>query len=87
MTGLIEDVMENKTKRQPVGKSELQRRASSIDGIGSSREEMLTKMISQISIATIEERVGMCVLNPTANGMCPDVRPRSVREFLVKCWG
>jgi hypothetical protein len=87
VTGLIEEVTGKKMKREPVGKSELHCRANSIEGIGTSREEMVTKMVSQINMATIEERVGMCVLNPTVNGMCPDVRPRSVREFLVSCWG
>ena len=87
VTALIEEVIGKKMERRPVSKSELQRRANSIEGIGSSREEMVTKMVSQINIGAIEEQVGMCVLNPTVNRLCPDVKPRSVQEFLVECWG
>jgi hypothetical protein len=86
VTKLIEDVTGKEMKRQPVDKAELQRRADSIEGIGSSREEIVTKMISQINMAAIEDLVGMCVLSPTVNRLCPHVKPTSVREFLTKCW-
>ena len=83
---LIEEASGKKLKRRPVDEAELQHRADSIEGIRSSREEMVTKMISQINVAMIEEKIDMCVLNPTVNKLCSDVKPTSVRVFLTKCW-
>jgi uncharacterized protein YbjT (DUF2867 family) len=86
VTKLLEDVTGKKMKRRAVDKAELQRRADNIEGIGNSRDEIVTKMISQINMAAMEEQVGMCVLDPTVNRLCPHVKPTSVKEFLTKCW-
>ena len=87
VTQQIEGVVGKKLQRQSGDRATLQRRADSIEGMGASREEMVTKMISQINAATLEEQLGMCILNPRVNTLCPQVKPRSVREYLVQCWG
>jgi hypothetical protein len=86
VTHLIEEVAGKTLERRPINHKALQQRADSIQGFGSNREEMFTKMISQINMMAIEEKVGMCVLNPVVNRLCPDVKPTSVRQFLAKCW-
>lgn len=86
VTKLIEEVAGKKMVRIPVDGAEFQRRADGIEGMGSTREEMATKMISQINIAAIEEQPGMCVLHPVINRLCPEVEPSTVRGFLSKCW-
>ena len=86
VTRLIEEVTGKKLKHQPIDRDSLQRRADSIEGLGSNRDEMVTKMLSQINMATLEEQVGICILHPTVNELCPEVKPMSVRDYLVKCW-
>ena len=86
VTAIIEAVTGKKMERRPVDRTVLQQRADAIQGIGGSREEMVTKMISQINMAAIAEQVGMCVLHPTVNELCPQVTPISVKEYLSKCW-
>lgn len=86
VTKLIEEVTGKTMTRRPVDRNELQQRANAIDGIGSDRAEIVTKMISQTNIAAIEDQLGMCILHPTVNDLCPEVRPISVREYISKCW-
>jgi hypothetical protein len=86
VTEMIEAVTGKTMERRPVDTVVLQQRADTMEGIGDSREEIVTKMISQINIAAIEDQVGMCVLHPTVNELCPQVRPISVKEYLSKCW-
>ena len=86
VTELIEEVSGRKLERRPDDREALQQRVDGIEGIGRTREEMVTKMISQINLCTLEEQEGMCILRPVVNRLCPGVRPSSVRQFLVKCW-
>lgn len=86
VTKLIEEVTGKEMTRRPVDTAELQHRADAIEGFGSNREEMVTKMISQINIAAIEEQLGMCILHQTVNELCPEIKPISVKEYLTKCW-
>lgn len=85
VTSLIEETTGRWLKRQPVDKSALERRAGSIEGVGTNRHKMVTKMISQINLATLEEQAGMCILRTTVNRLCQEVKPRSVREYLERC--
>ena len=71
VTQQIEELVGKRLQRQPVDRATLQRRAESIEGIGASREEMVTEMVSQINAATLEEELGMCILNPTVKNLCP----------------
>lgn len=86
VTELIEEVSGRKLERRPDDREALQQRVDGIEGIGRTREEMVTKMISQINLCTLEEQEGMCIMRPVVNRLCPGVRPSSVRQFLVKCW-
>lgn len=83
---LVQEVTGENLERTPVDKAELQHRADSIPGIGTNRKEMVTKMISQINIMTLDEQVGCCILRPTVNSLCPGVKPVGVREYLTKAW-
>ena len=86
VTKLIEDLTGRQLKRQPLDKNNFRLRADSIKGVGANRDDVMTKMISQIDVAMLEEQTGMCILHPTVNRLSPDVKPRSVREYLVRCW-
>ena len=86
VTKMIEAVTGKKMERQPVDKLVLQQRADAIGGIGGTRDEMVTKMISQINIATLEEQIGICVLRPTVNQLYSDVNSVSVKVYLAKFW-
>lgn len=86
VTALIEGFTRRKVKVITVGRKELQRRADGIEGIGSTREEILTKMVSEINLLVLEEKEGMCLLRPVVNGLCPDIKPMSVREMLEEAW-
>lgn len=83
---VIEEVTGKKLKVGKVGSNELKRRADSIDGFGKTRDEILTKMISQIDLLVIEEQEGMYLLRPVVNELCPEIKPMSVREMVEDAW-
>ena len=69
-----------------VGRQELQSRADSVQGIGSSREELLKKMTAQIEMVILEEEVQACVLDPVINRLCPSVKPYNVDSYLEQLY-
>ena len=83
---LIEDIRGGGMRVTTVDKEELERRAASIQGMGTTREEIVTKMTSQFELAMIEERSGLSVLEPIVNKLCPKVKPVTTKEYLEKCW-
>ena len=83
---LIEDVRGRKMQWTTVGKEELDRRVASVEGIGSSRAEMVKKMNAQFELNALEERVGLSILEPVVNRLCPQVKPISAEVYLEQCW-
>lgn len=58
---------------------------NSIAGIGSTREEILRKMVFQINLLALEDETpGKCVLVPVVNDMCPYYGTTTVRIFLLR---
>lgn len=87
VTRLFEEVTGRKMEVTTVGREELRQRADTIEGFGSTREEIFKKMVSEINLLVLEEKVDMCVLKPMVNELCPNVRPISVREMIQMAWG
>ena len=86
VTAVIEEVTGRRVAVSKVGREELRRRAESIEGIGGTREAILTKMVAEINLLALEEKEGMCLLRPVVNELCPDVKPVSVREMVQRAW-
>lgn len=86
VTKIISEVSGKNFKRNTVDRETLQSRADNIEGIGSNREEIVVKMVSQIELMMLEDTEGMTIMRPVVNKLCPNVRPTSVREFVTKCW-
>ena len=85
VTRIIEEVSGKKFRRRTVDKETLQTRVSKVEGIGSNREEIVEKMISQIELMMLEDREGMTITRPVVNKLCPHVIPTSVRDFVAHC--
>lgn len=86
VTRIIEEVSGKKIRRRTVDRNALQTRVSKIKGIGSNREEIVEKMVSQIELMMLEEKEGMTIMRPVVNELCPHVIPTSVRDFAAHCW-
>lgn len=86
VTLVIEMITGKKMEVRTVGREKLQQRADGIDGIGSTREEVLMKMVSEINLLVLEEKEGMCLLRPVVNELCPDIKPMSVRDMIEMAW-
>ena len=84
ITQLLEQKLKVKFDVRKVKACELQRRATSIQGLGNDRTEIFGKMISQMSLLALEEKDGMSIIEPVVNQMCPDVKPLSVIQYLEK---
>lgn len=81
VTRMVEEVAGIPLKIDSVDRKELERRAESVQGIGTTTEEILIKMVSQITLCVIG---GTAPVKPTVNRLCPQVRPQSVRQYLEK---
>lgn len=86
VTEIIEEFTGRQMEVKTVGRKELKRRADGIEGFGNTREELFTKMVSEINMLALEEKEGMCVLRPVVNELCPCIKPMSVREIIEKAW-
>lgn len=86
VTRIIEEASGKKFKRKTVGREALESRISKIEGIGSSREEIVDKMVAQIELMMLEDKECITIMRPVVNELCPDVKPTSVREFVAHCW-
>lgn len=65
VTGILEEVGGEQFRRRTVDRKTLEGRVASVEGIGSSREEMVKKMVSQIELAMLEDTEGKCLLSTT----------------------
>lgn len=86
VTALIEKYSGRKLKVTKVTREELARRSKSINGFGSGRDEVITKMYAQMAMLFIDEEFGGARMQPTINRLCPWVRAKSVEEYLARCW-
>ena len=58
VTRIIEEISGEQLRRHTVDRKTLQGRVASIEGIGSNREEIVEKMVSQIELAMLEDTEG-----------------------------
>ena len=84
--GLLERHVGTAFEVSQVGKEELRRRAESVQGIGSNRNEIFKKMIAQIELVMLKESKQACMLEPIVNHLCPEVKPYSVDSYLKKLY-
>ena len=80
VTEMLEAVVGAKFEVKTVGRSKLQERANSVNGIGRDRQEVLKKMISQIELVMLEEKESVAVLHPVTNRLCPAVKPLTISD-------
>ena len=64
--------------------SHLEERVAGIHGMGTSREEIWTKMLSQMELIMIEEKEGYAIQEPYLNKVCPHVKPSTVEDYLFR---
>lgn len=69
-----------------VRRSELEQRQRR-DDADDHRDEIVTKMVVQFEMLEIEDARGTGVVNPILNKMFPDIKPKSVEQYLKDCWG
>ena len=82
VTTIIEELSQRRMARWTIDRAGLQKRVDGIEGLGSTRDEIVTKMLSQMSLLMLEEQEGLSIMPSVANELCPDVKPQGVREFL-----
>ncbi|KAH7049443.1 hypothetical protein B0J12DRAFT_105412 [Macrophomina phaseolina] len=66
-----------------VGKEELEKRVRSVEGGGQTQNECFKKMVAQLQLVILEDRVGWGVLEPEMNSMYSHTKPLGVREYLT----
>lgn len=79
---MIEEISGLELKREKIDRKELEKRISSVEGVGQTREEIMRKLWSQIELISIEDKEGYGILKPIVNEMCPQVKPIKMRDFL-----
>lgn len=87
VTEMLEQVVGATFAVRKVGKRKLEERVNSVEGTGKSRQEIFTKLVSQIELIMLEETEGAAILKPVTNRLCSSVKPVSVVEFLEKVYG
>lgn len=70
-----------------VGEEELKRRVQAVEGIGTTKESVLSKMWSQIELCMLEGLEGAGVLKGVVNEKCPDFKPQTVDAYLDMVYG
>ncbi|KAB2569170.1 hypothetical protein DBV05_g12156 [Lasiodiplodia theobromae] len=83
VVGLVKECLGIELKVVGVTREELERRVSEVEGVGKTREEVLKKMIAQLSLVMLEEKEGWAIMKPTLNELCWHTKPLSVREYLT----
>lgn len=83
VTRLIEEIIPREMTVELLHRERLQHVCDDVPGIGETREQILRKMTAQINLLSLEDdKPGKCILEPTVNELCPDVKPTTVRTYL-----
>ena len=81
---LEEKAGKGKWQVSTVTERELQERADRIEGVGTTRKEVVDKLVAQMEVMILKDEEDMGVIRPTINKLCPQVKPTSVEEYVAK---